>query len=59
MEIIIPQTSKSSSYVKNSAHFEERISDAPIHSDQKVSLNLVSLFTKVQTGLSRSVTETN
>ena len=27
----------------------ERISDAPIHSNQMVSLNIVSLFTKVST----------
>ena len=46
MEIISPLTS---SYVKNSAHFAERISDAPIHSNQMVSLDLVSLFTKVPT----------
>ena len=45
----IPLTGKSSSYVKNSAHFVERISDAPIHSKQRVSLDVVSLFTKVPT----------
>ena len=32
VEIINPLTGKSSSYVKNSVHFVERISDAPIHS---------------------------
>ena len=47
VEIISPLTGKSSSYVKNSAHFVERISDAPIHSNQMVSLDVVSLFTKV------------
>ena len=31
------------------AHFVERISDAPIHSNQMVSLDVVSLFTKVPT----------
>ena len=35
--------------VKNSAHFVETISDAPIHSNQMVSLDVVSLFTKVPT----------
>ena len=49
MGIIIPLTGKSSSYVKNLAHFVERISDAPIHSNQMVSLDVVSLFTKVPT----------
>ena len=44
VEIISPQTIKSSSYVRNSAHFVERISDAPIHSKQMVSLDVVSLF---------------
>ena len=48
-EIIRPRTGKSSSYVKDSAHFVERISDAPIHSNQMVSLDVVSLFTKVPT----------
>ena len=49
VEIISPLNGKSSSYVKNSAHSVERISDAPIHSNQMVSLNVVSLFTKVPT----------
>ena len=49
VEIISPLTGKSSSYVKNSAHFVERISDTPIHSNQSVSLDVVSLFTKVPT----------
>ena len=49
MEIINPLTVKSSSYVKKSAHFVERISDAPIHSNQMGSLNVVSLFTKLPT----------
>ena len=49
VEIISPLTAKSSSYVKNSAHFVERISDAAIHSNQMVSLDVVSLFTKVPT----------
>ena len=39
----------SSLCVKNSAHFVERISDSPIHSNQMVSLDVVSLFTKVPT----------
>ena len=46
-EIISPLTGKSSSYVKNSA--QERITDASIHSNQMVSLDAVSLFTKVPT----------
>ena len=49
VEIISPLTGKSSSYVKNSAHFTKRISDSPIHSNQMVSLDVVSLFTKVPT----------
>ena len=49
VEIINPLTGKSSSYVKNSAPFVERISDAPIHSNQMLSLDVVSLFTKVPT----------
>ena len=44
-----PPTGKSSSYVKNSAHLVERITDAPIHSNQMVSLDVLSLFTKVST----------
>ena len=40
---------KSSSYVKNSAHSVERISDASFHSNQMVSLDVMSLFTKVFT----------
>ena len=46
---IISSLSKSSSYVKNSVHFVKRINDAPIHSNQMVSLDVVSLFTKVPT----------
>ena len=53
MEIISPLTGMSSSYVKNSAHFVERISDAPIHSNQMVSLDVISLFTKVPTAVVR------
>ena len=49
VEIISPLTGKSSSYVKNLAHFVERINDTPIHSNQMVSLDVVSLFTKVPT----------
>ena len=45
VEIINPLTAKS--YIKNSAQFVERISDAPIHSNQMVSLDVVRLFTKV------------
>ena len=44
VEIINPLTGKSSSYVKNSAHFVERISDAPIHSNQMVSLDVDNLM---------------
>ena len=47
MEIISPLAGKSSSYIKNSSHFMERISDALIHSNQMVILDVVSLFTKV------------
>ena len=49
VEIISALTGKSSSYVKNSADIVERISDVPIHSNQMVSLVVVSLFTKVPT----------
>ena len=49
VEIISPLTGKSSSYVKNSANFVERISDVPNHSNQMVSLDVVSLFKKVPT----------
>ena len=49
MEIISPLTGKSSSYVKNSAHFVERISVVPFHFNQMVSLDVVSRFTKVPT----------
>ena len=49
VEINSPLTAKSSSYVKNSGYFVERISDAPIHSNQIVSLDVVSLFTQVPT----------
>ena len=49
VEIINPLTDKSSSYFKNSAHFVERITVAPIHSNQMVSFDVVSLFTKVPT----------
>ena len=49
MDIISPLTGKSSLYVKNSAQFVERIIDVPIHSNQMVSLDEASLFTKVPT----------
>ena len=49
MEFFSQLTSKSSSYVKNSAHFVERITDAPIHSNQMVSFDVVIVFTKVPT----------
>ena len=49
VEIINPLIGKSSSYVKNSAHFVEIITDAAIHSNQMVSLDVASLFTKVPT----------
>ena len=45
---ISPLASKSSSYVKNWAHFLERICNTPFHSNQMVSLDVVSLFTKVR-----------
>ena len=47
VEIITPLTGKSSSYVKNSTHKVEKIHNVPIHSNQIVSLDVVSLFTKV------------
>ena len=49
VEIISLLTSKCRSYVKNSAHFLGSISDTYIHSNQIVSLDVVSLFTKVST----------
>ena len=49
VKIIRPLVGMSSSYVKNSVHFVERISNAPIRSDQMVSLDEVNLFTKVPT----------
>ena len=49
MEIISPLTGKSSSYFQNSAHFVERISNVPIHSNLIVHLDEVGLFTKVPT----------
>ena len=45
VEIICPLTGKSSSYIKNLAHFVERISDAPIHSNQMMCSDVVSLST--------------
>ena len=48
MDIASPLTGKPS-YVKNSAHFVERISKGSIHSNQVVTVDLVSLFTKVPT----------
>ena len=47
VEIISPLIGRASSYVKNSAHFGERISNAPIHSNQIVSLDVVNLFKKI------------
>ena len=55
VEIISPLTGKPSWYVKNSAHFVERISNAPIHSNQIASLDGVNLFTKVPTDETLSV----
>ena len=49
VKIISSLAGKSSSYVKNSAHFVERISNVPIRSNQMVNLDVVSLFTKVPT----------
>ena len=42
-------TGKSSPYVKNSAFFMEKIYQAPIHSNQMVCLDVVTLFTRVPT----------
>ena len=49
VDIVTPLTGKSSSYFKNSAHFLEKITNAPIHSNQMVSLDVVNLFPKVST----------
>ena len=49
VEIISSLIGNSSSHVKNSAFFVERISNGPICSDQMVNLDVVSLFTKVPT----------
>ena len=59
VEIISPLAGKSSSYVKNSAYFVERITDAPIHSNQMASLDVVSLFTKVPTDETLAVVRDN
>ena len=49
MEIVTSLTGKSS-YVKKSAHFEGwGIMNAPVHSNQMVTLYVVSLFTRVLT----------
>ena len=47
VEIVTPLSGKSSSCVRNSTHVVEKIRNAPIHSNQMVSLDVVSLFTKV------------
>ena len=47
VEIVAPLTDKSSLYVKNSAHFIEKIGNAPIHSNQVFSLDVLNLLTKV------------
>ena len=47
VDIIDPLIGKSPSYVRNSSHFVEIIKDAPILSNQMVSSDVVSLFTKV------------
>ena len=50
VEIITSLTNKSLSYVKNSAHFvEKKITNASIHSNQILSRDVVSLFTRVLT----------
>ena len=49
MKIISSLVGKFSLYVKNSAHFVERISNVPIRFDQMVSLDIISQFTKVPT----------
>ena len=47
VDIIDPLIGKSPSYVRNSSYFVEIIKDVPILSSQMVSLDVVSLFTKV------------
>ena len=49
MDIVTLLTGKSSPYVKHSIHFIENISNAPVHSNQMVSLDVVNLFMKVPT----------
>ena len=44
---VSPLMGKSSSYVKNSVHFTKKICKALIHSNQMVSREVVSLFTRV------------
>ena len=46
VDIVFPLMGKSSSHVKNSAHFMEKICKAPIHFNQMVSLDVVILFTR-------------
>ena len=47
VEIINPLMGECPSHIKNSAYFVERISIAPIHSNQNMSLNVVHLYMKV------------
>ena len=49
MKIVTPVTGKTSSCVKISTHSELKINKTPIHSNQMVSLNIVSLFLRVPT----------
>ena len=49
VEIISPLTDNSSFYVNNSAHIVERTNNAPIHSNQMESQDVVTLFIKVHT----------
>ena len=55
--IFTPLMGKSISYVKNSAYFAEKISNAPIHSYQMVSLNAEIQFTKVPTDQTLTVVQ--
>ena len=49
VEITSPLASKFSSYDRNSAKFVEKISNTAIHSNHRVILGVLSLFTKVPT----------
>ena len=49
VDIIFSLKSKSPTYVKIPVHFVEKICKAPIHSNQMVSIDVVSLFMRVST----------